>query len=92
VQKEIASVTKAGQKHANDAKAWQAWLVSFYDDHAGFVGEVLKIPSHQAKQYATARRDELAAKGLPALADWDARVVPELAGLALGDEETREAA
>lgn len=86
VQKEIAQVNKAAQRFASDAPGWQAWVSEFYDDHAGFIGQVLKVPSHQARAYADARRKELTAKGIAAVGDWETRVVPQLAALALGEE------
>lgn len=85
VQKEIAQATKAAQKHANDAPGWQKWLGEFYDDHAGFIGQVLKVPSHQARAYVDARQKELS-KGISAVSDWETRVVPQLAAIALGEE------
>jgi HK97 family phage portal protein len=87
VQKEIAAATKAAQKFASDPKGWAAWSVEFYGDHAGFIGHVLKLPSNQAKAYAETQRAALAAGGVPVMADWETRVVPQLAALALGDTE-----
>jgi hypothetical protein len=87
VQKEIAAATKAAQKFASDPKGWAAWGVEFYGDHAGFIGHVLKLPSNQAKAYAETQRAALAAGGVPVMADWETRVVPQLAALALGDTE-----
>jgi HK97 family phage portal protein len=87
VQKEIAQATRAAQKHGNDAEAWQAWLGEFYGDHAGFVGQVLKVPSHQARAYADARMKELGSTGIAAVGDWETRVVPQLAALALGEND-----
>lgn len=86
VQKEIAAVHKAGIKFANDPKAWRGWCHEFYDDHAGFIGHVLKLPSNQAHAYAASQRQTLLTSGLPATADWETRVVPLLAALALGED------
>lgn len=87
VQKELAAAHKAAIKHAKDPKAWQAWCVAFYDDHAGFVAHVLKLPSNQASAYAAQQRTALATAGMPATVDWDIRVVPQLAALALGEND-----
>ena len=87
VQKEIAAAHKAAVKFANDPKAWRGWCQEFYDDHAGFIGHVLKLPSNEAHAYAASQRQALLTSGLPATADWETRVVPQLAALALGDAE-----
>lgn len=86
VQKEIAQATRAAQKHGNDAEGWQKWLGEFYGDHADFIGHVLKVPSHQARAYVDARQKELRKNGIAAVTDWESRVVPQLAALALGEE------
>lgn len=86
VQKELATASKAAVKFANDADGWQSWCQAFYDDHANFLSHVLKMPSHVARDYAAQRRDELTKKGMPATLDWETRVVPQLAALALGEE------
>lgn len=85
VQKEIAAATKAATKFASDPTGWHAWCGDFYADHAGFIGHVLKLPSHHAHAYAAQQRDALATRGLPAAVDWESRVVPQLAALALGE-------
>lgn len=86
VQKEIAAAHKAATKHASDPKGWQAWCREFYDDHAGFIGHVLKLPSNHAHAYVDQQRQALITAGLPATADWETRVVPQLAALALGED------
>lgn len=85
VQKEIAMATKAAQKFANDAAGWQSWCLSFYDEHAGFVSHVLGMSADEAKTYAAKQGTELATKGISAVADWPARVPPQLAAQALGE-------
>jgi hypothetical protein len=37
--------------------------------------------------YAAQQRDALVKQGIPAMSDWETRVVPQLAALAVGDEE-----
>jgi hypothetical protein len=37
--------------------------------------------------YAEQQRAALATKGLPAAADWETRIVPQLAALALGEHD-----
>lgn len=86
VQKEIAAAHKAAVRFASDPKGWQAWCSEFYRDHAGFISHVLKLPSHEANQYAESHRQALASTGLPAAADWETRAVPQLAALALGED------
>jgi hypothetical protein len=35
----------AARRNASDPDGWQKWCREFYDDHAGFIGHVLKMPS-----------------------------------------------
>jgi HK97 family phage portal protein len=85
VAKEIAAATRAGKKFASDPDGWQAWCREFYDDHAGFIGHVLKLSSQEARTYAEQQRLALETSGIPVIADWETRVVPQLAALALGE-------
>jgi HK97 family phage portal protein len=85
VAKEITAATRAAQKHAKDPDGWQKWCRDFYDDHAGFIGHVLKLSPWEAQRYADQQRQALETSGIPAMADWDTRVVPQLAALALGE-------
>jgi hypothetical protein len=84
-RKEIAAATRAGKKFASDPDGWQTWCREFYDDHAGFIGHVLKLSSQEARTYAEQQRLALETSGIPVIADWETRVVPQLAALALGE-------
>jgi HK97 family phage portal protein len=86
VQKELAAAHQAARKFANDPDGWKSWARTFYDDHAGFIGHVLKLPSNVARSYADAQFSALATQGLPATTDWDSRVVRHLTQLALGED------
>jgi HK97 family phage portal protein len=57
LRRELAAVTKAVQKHAGDAKAYQGWAETFYAEHATFVADALAIPLVEAAAYCTARRE-----------------------------------
>lgn len=86
VAKEISAASRAAKKHASDPDGWQTWCREFYDDHAGFIGHVLKLSPGQARRYTEAQREALETSGVPAMADWETRVVPQLAALALGED------
>jgi HK97 family phage portal protein len=66
--KEIAAATRAGKKFASDPDGWQAWCREFYDDHAGFIGHVLKLSSQEARTYAEQQRLALETSGIPVIA------------------------
>jgi hypothetical protein len=46
---------------------------------------VLKLSQWEAQRYADQQRQALETSGIPAMADWETRVVPQLAALALGE-------
>jgi HK97 family phage portal protein len=88
VQKEIAAVTKAAKRFAADAPGWQAWLQTFYTEHAGFVADVLKIDPPEAERYAVSQRMAVSRHGVKALDSWESEMPPHLAALALGEDTT----
>lgn len=83
VRREMAAVTKAAQKHANDAAGWATWLREFYGEHAGVVSASLRVPLPVAREYAARQGSRLEREGIGILADWEWTVVGELAQLAL---------
>lgn len=86
VRKEIAAATKAAQRFAKDPDGWQAWLAEFYGDHAGLVADRLKLTPAAAAAYAERQRAQLAAGGVPVLAEWERVIVPALVEQALDAE------
>lgn len=83
VRREIAAVTKLARQHANDPDAWKAGLQSFYEDHAGFVSETLKVSILSAREYAAKHGLALTQHGVKALEGWENTVSAELAVWAL---------
>lgn len=87
VRKEVAAVTKLATKHASDVDAWKGALTTFYDDHAGFVAEVLRLPTAAARAYAAQHRQLLEQHGVPVMADWERLEAEGLASIALDLED-----
>jgi HK97 family phage portal protein len=88
VRREIAAVTKLAQKHANDPDGWKSGLQAFYQDHAGFVAETLKVSMPAAREYAAEHGLALANQGVVAMDDWGHVVASELAAWALEGTRT----
>lgn len=84
VRKEMAAVAKAAQKFAHDAAGWQAWLPTFYEEHAGFVAHALQLPMPEARDYAAHQGAALADGGVAAMSDWEWTAVNRLTARALG--------
>lgn len=85
VRKEIAAVSKAAGRFAKDGAGWQTWLREFYDDHAGHVAERLRLPVGEAREYAARQGEQLAERGVAAMADWEWTATEALVALAVGD-------
>jgi hypothetical protein len=85
VRKEIAAMTRAEQKANGNNYAWDVAVNEFYDDHAGFVSQTMRIPLEAAWRYTEDGRDELLAQGAAAMEDWQPRRVMALADLAIGE-------
>jgi hypothetical protein len=84
VRKEKAAVLKLAEKHAQDVDAWKAGLRAFYEDHAGFVAQTLRVPLPAAREYAAEHGTVLEQRGIVVFTeDWDYTVAAELASWAL---------
>jgi HK97 family phage portal protein len=83
VRKEIAAVTNLAKKHANDPDGWKAGLQAFYEDHAAFVSQALKLSMPDAREYAAEHGLVLAERGVSAMEGWEHAVSAELAQWAL---------
>lgn len=68
---------------AAGGEPWAKWVAEFYEDHAGYVAEVLRIAPEPARQYATEQAASLLASGVGAVETWEETVTPRLAALAL---------
>lgn len=82
LRREIAEVTAGARRHASDHAAWQAWLRTYYEDHAGFLAETLRINSEAAREYAARHGLALAVDGVAVMEQWEPEEAIELAALA----------
>lgn len=85
VRKELHAVHKAATRYAGDAAGWQAWLHTFYGDHAVFVAEVLQVDRPVADHYAETQRAQVARAGVQACETWERDRPAVLVALALGE-------
>lgn len=87
VRKEIAAIRKAAERFSADATGWQAWLRTFYADHAGLVAYTLALPPEVAREYVSRHGLELERTGVAATAEWEWREASSLAALVLQQDE-----
>lgn len=88
VRKEISAMQRLAEKTAGDEAAWGAGVEAFYAEHAAFVAATLRIPDHDAVQYARSQRDELLALGPTVLGSWETERTAQLAAMAANQEVT----
>jgi HK97 family phage portal protein len=86
LRRERAAVEKLAKKHAHDADGWAAGLRDFYQDHAAFVAQTMRISIEQARGVAAAHGTDLEARGFVVFDEsWERTQAEELAALALED-------
>lgn len=87
VGKEQAAVRRNAVKFAGDPDGWATWCADWFGEHAADVARTMLISERSAALYCSAKGEELAAEGLAALEQYEARDIPLLADLSLeGDE------
>lgn len=91
LRRERAAVEKLAVKHANDVPAWKAALKTFYQDHASFVAQVMRVSGDVALAYAAEHGAAFEAKGIGLISGdageaWQQHEADELTLLALRDE------
>lgn len=87
VRRELATVTKEGERLAGDTEAWEAWVATFYSEHVAVVSRDLELEWSLARAYCTRHRDALLADGLAAAKTWETEATAELAALALEERD-----
>jgi HK97 family phage portal protein len=80
VRKELAALRKAAGKGELRETA-----VSFYESHAPFVAQVMRISLDVAWAYVDKGRDEVLAEGEAALGDWETRRAMELVNMVVAN-------
>ena len=87
VRRELAKVAERGRALARDHRAWRAWVLDYYERHAGHVAEVMRIAPDTARAYCDRQAAALLAHGAIGAATWESTVPPQLVALALAREE-----
>ena len=90
IRKEIVAISKNAKKLADNAEAWEAWLKEFYTEHAEDVSKSLRMDPKSAQQYCAEQCRDVLTRGVAVLETWEADRTPELARLALADDEPAE--
>jgi HK97 family phage portal protein len=91
VRKEVAAIAGQGgskgraARYASDPARFRASVEEFYRELVPVVRESLSISEDGARGYCEQQRDELLARGVGIVAEWESRNVPRLVDLALGD-------
>lgn len=83
IRKEVAHLNTLAKRHENDAAAWQESVRAFYEDHAGFIAETMRLPMPIAREYAARHGVLVSTRGLKVTADWEWQEVPNLALMAM---------
>ncbi len=90
LRRERAAVEKLAKKHVGDVDGWKAGLRAFYNDHATFVAQTMRIPIAIARGYAALHREAFVAESVllidgEAGQAWESYEADELAALALAE-------
>jgi len=88
VRREIATLTgRNGRglavRYAGSPDKWRAEVAAYYQTHAAYVAETMRIPAELAAAYCERQAEALIAGGVAVAATWEADVVPDLAALAM---------
>lgn len=88
LRRERVAVEKIAKKHASSAEGWRRELKSFYEEHANFVAETMRIPTDVARAYAAQHGEQLETLGMPAWTEhWEKLEAEDLVELAM-DHDT----
>jgi hypothetical protein len=84
LRREREAVSKLAKKHAENAEGWADGLRDFYEDHAGFVADTMRIPRTVARSYAAQHGALLESHGVGVMDDhWQRLEAEELTSLAM---------
>lgn len=91
LRRETSALARVSEKAGPDAHAWESGVRDFYDGHAGYVAEKLKVPMTVAVAWAAQQQYRVLSEGPGVAATWNGTESARLAQLAL-HEGTREVA
>lgn len=89
LRRETGALAKLAERAGPDAKAWETGVREFYDGHATYVAQKLKLPFPAAVAYSASQQYQVLAEGPAVAAAWNGAQADRLAQLALS-EGTRE--
>jgi hypothetical protein len=86
VRKEIMAMSRVSEKVNGTADAWETAVRDFYEGHAPFVSQTMRITLGAAIDYCKSGKWELLTEGAACMTDWETRRVQKLTDLAVNDE------
>lgn len=89
LRRERAAVEKLAKRHAtaSEIDEWRGGLRAFYEDHARFVADTMRLPDDIARAYAAQHGSVLEAKGIGVMSDtWEKLEAETLVELSLEPE------
>lgn len=71
VRKEIAAMTRAAKRYADNEQGWQQAIREFYDEHCEHVMGKLHLDEGTATEYVEQQRDALLFGGVQTMTNWE---------------------
>lgn len=87
VRKEGAAMGRAWNRNQGNEAGWVEAVRAFYQEHARFVSETLRISEKAARDYAAEQERMLIALGDMPVDDFEAEAVARLEALAMGEHD-----
>ncbi len=84
IRREVAVISKAAKKHADDPEGWRVAVEEFYGEHTDYVVQSLRVGRKDAEAYTIEQRRMLLEHGVGCMEDWEIQRVGDLIALAGG--------
>lgn len=85
LRRETGALARLAEKAGPDAKAWERGVREFYDAHAAYVAEKLRLPLPSAVAWAAQQQHAVLAEGPGVASTWNGERSDRLARLALAE-------
>lgn len=85
LHKEQGSLARLAEAAGDDPAAWERGVREFYDRHAAYVADKLKVPMPAAVAYAAMQEYGVLSEGPGVVATWNGQVTDRLINLALAE-------
>lgn len=87
LRRERLAVERLAQKYPSDVERWQRELRTFYEEHAKFAAETMRLPHDVARAYAAQHGESIEARGITVMTDhWERLEAEALVELSLEPE------